>query len=61
MSGNQRRIRSELKKKKRNVKNSRNRNDGFRERFNAFKTHIPKGSYYICIVSNRCLYKRSVF
>ena len=57
MSGDHQSKRSKLKKKK----NSRNRNDGFMETVNAFKTHIPNGSYYICIVGNRCLYKSSVF
>ena len=51
MSGNHQSKRSKLKKKK----NSRNRN-GFMETVNAFKTHIPNGSYYICIVGNRSLY-----
>ena len=42
------------------MKNSHNRNDGFMERVNAFKTQIQECLYYICIVYIRCLYRRSV-
>ena len=42
------------------MKNSRTRNDGFIERLNAFKTQIQESPHYICIVCNRCLYRRSV-
>ena len=46
--------------KSRNMKNSCNRNDGFMERINAFKTQIKEGSYYIGIVYNKYLYRKSV-
>ena len=46
--------------KTRNTKNSRNINDGFMERVNAFKTQIREGLYYNCIVFNRYLHRRSV-
>ena len=45
---------------KRKEKDRIRRNDGYKDRVSAFKMQIQEGPFYVCIVCNRCMYRRSI-